>query len=143
MIRLKYLFIVLTFISGFCFSEFSYEVPDGKAVVYFVRYRATGAQYHLYDNEKYIGTGNSGSHFRYVVEPGEHLFWAANAGRRHFCTSILQKGKVYLIFLENASSGRRGPMAFISRTAMAIPRLKPINNKNRLLRGILKNIDKY
>src|SRR5262245_18356025 len=72
--------------------------PADKAVVYFVRPNALGfaVSFSYFDSTRVIAKFNGPKYFRYVCEPGHHLFWARSENH-DFVEADLEAGKVYFI----------------------------------------------
>lgn len=83
------------------FSSFGqeYQKPaEGKSLVYFVRFSATGAliNFKYFDGEKYLGKINGINYFTYECDPGQHTFWAASENR-DFIKGDLKPNATYIV----------------------------------------------
>ncbi|MBO6589427.1 MAG: hypothetical protein JJ935_09940 [Muricauda sp.] len=79
-------------------AQDSDNVPNNKAVVYFVRAKSMGSlvNFTYFDGERAIGKFNGRKYLRYECDPGEHLFWARSENRS-FVEANLAGGKTYMI----------------------------------------------
>ncbi|MGC4040661.1 MAG: hypothetical protein QM710_07745 [Flavobacterium sp.] len=92
-------FLLLFLFTGFFGFAQQLDTPkEGKALVYFTRYDATGflINFKYFDGEKYLGKFNHGKYMVYECEPGHHVFWSKSENY-DFVEADLQAGRVYII----------------------------------------------
>jgi hypothetical protein len=75
--------------------------PAGKAVVYIGKMNAfVGAAwpFHFFADQQYLARVKGKKYFRYVCDPGEHLFWVAAQQRRTFVKARVEAGHSYALY---------------------------------------------
>lgn len=74
--------------------------PEGKAVVYIGKLESffgAARPFHIFHGEEYLVRMKGKKYLRYVVDPGEHLFWVA-ADNRAFIKADLEEGRSYALY---------------------------------------------
>jgi len=86
------------FLASMAFAQEFQQPSEGKSMVYFVRYNASGAlvNFKYFDGEQYLGKINGRNYFAYECEPGEHLFWVASENR-DFLAANLKPNAIYVL----------------------------------------------
>lgn len=95
---MKNLLVLFLFITNFAFAQELDTPKEGKVLVYFTRYDATGflINFKYFDGDKYLGKFNHGKYMVYECEPGKHIFWS-KAENFDFVEAELEAGRVYII----------------------------------------------
>lgn len=95
---MKNLLVLVLFITNFAFAQELDTPKEGKVLVYFTRYDATGflINFKYFDGDKYLGKFNHGKYMVYECEPGKHIFWS-KAENFDFVEAELEAGRVYII----------------------------------------------
>lgn len=95
---MKKLLVFFLFITNFAFAQELDTPKEGKVLVYFTRYDATGflINFKYFDGDKYLGKFNHGKYMVYECEPGKHIFWS-KAENFDFVEAELEAGRVYII----------------------------------------------
>lgn len=124
--------LFLVFQTFFLSAQEFNVVPEGKAVVYFVRASALGGliNFTFFDGEKVIGRFNGGKYMRYECDPGEHLFWARSENRS-FVEANISTGNIYVIDVVPRMGGIK-----------AAVRLFPVDKAKYKLKSIQKLVSK-
>lgn len=77
------------------------EISKEKANVYFMRPSGIGfaINFQIWDGDKFVGLSQAKSYFRYVCDPGKHLFIAV-AENKTYVPAELEAGKRYYVITE-------------------------------------------
>ncbi|MEI7509004.1 MAG: hypothetical protein WCJ62_06015 [Flavobacterium sp.] len=133
---MKKILLILLFSSFFSFGQ-NIETPkEGKVLVYFTRYDATGflINFKYFDGEKYLGKFNYGKYLVCECEPGKHIFWAKSENM-DFVEADLEANRVYII-------DSRPQMGAFKAAVKLIIFNKTLENYDRYKKRIFKSIEK-
>ena len=75
--------------------------PEGKAVVYFVRFTIYGKpmKFEFFHNDTYFAELKGKQYLRYECDPGEHIFWASTENKE-FMTAELAANQIYVVVVD-------------------------------------------
>jgi hypothetical protein len=98
-----FILVILWATTGLLFAQELQKPVAGKAKVYLFNYFGvvTGRNpVDIFVGKKYYGKLSSSSYYGLDLEPGDHLIWAENAGKKWFMQASLAAGKTYYIHLQ-------------------------------------------
>ena len=128
--------VVMILLFTTSFSQDLKTPSQGKSIVYFTRYDATGflINFKYFDGEKYLGKFNYGKYLIYECDPGKHIFWS-KAENMDFIDANLEADKIYII----DSSPQMGA---IKAGVKLIPFSNQLDNYDRYKKRIFKSLEK-
>lgn len=132
---MKKIFVLLLFCSFFSFGQVIESPKEGKVLVYFTRYDATGflINFKYFDGDKYLGKFNYGKYLVYECDPGQHIFWAKSENM-DFIDADLEANRTYII------DSRPQMGAFKAGVKLVIIN-KELENYDRYKKRIYKSIE--
>jgi hypothetical protein len=133
---MKKVLLLFLFTTFFSFGQELDTPNEGKALVYFTRYDATGflINFKYFDGEKYLGKFNYGKYLVYECEPGKHMFWSKSENF-DFVEADLQAGRVYII-------DSRPQMGAFKAGVKLVVFNKELDNYDRYKKRIFKSLEK-
>lgn len=132
---MKKIFFALLLCSFFSFAQNIDTPKEGKVLVYFTRYDATGflINFKYFDGEKYLGKFNYGKYLVYECEPGKHIFWSKSENF-DFIEADLEANRVYII-------DSRPQMGAFKAGVKLIIFNKELDNYDRYKKRIFKSLE--
>jgi len=133
---MKKLLVFFLFATLFSFGQEIETPKEGKVLVYFTRYDATGflINFKYFDGDKYLGKFNYGKYMVYECEPGKHVFWSKSENF-DFVEASLEAGKTYII-------DSRPQMGAFKAGVKLVVFNKELENYDRYKKRIFKSIEK-